>query len=201
VKTLFHLHPDYTGGLAGKLQNEAGPPPGDWLPVQDWLQHVHRLYDPAKTKDLDTRLTIWGLAALDSALRDYLTSFGMLDALKPELEKDNNGAFPEQLLRHPGDATAGSPGQEQRRVDGTQPEVAQAQAETWQDAVLLAETLATTAPTPRPADSVLLLAALSILRRSTKILCETPPPGVPTCCRPWCRPRDLMRRSIRNNRL
>lgn len=161
VRALSTLHPDYANGLAAKLASDPGPSGGERLLPQEWIEQVYRLYDPARASPLDTRLVIWGLAMLEPTLRQYLDSMGVLELLSDEQARAS-GLRPEQLLIAPDVTRPTARDVEQARADSISMETegGPAQVAAWQEVVLLAEAIAAAAATPRPADSLLLLAAL-----------------------------------------
>ena len=87
VKGLVELHTGYGNNMGKSLSSKDGPKSiGMAKHVFEWLRDVYALLDPNKVKTLDGRLVIIGLSRLDQNLRDYLESYGFIDAIKKDPE-------------------------------------------------------------------------------------------------------------------
>ena len=96
---LFRLHPEYAGGLAGKLA------PKDVLPIEtmhkspsDWLIQAWGIFDPAKVKVLDGRLFIVGLSLTDTSVQSYLEDIGLFREVIKEVEEQNKTPLDKLLI-------------------------------------------------------------------------------------------------------
>lgn len=87
ILELLHAHSEYGGGLGAKLSRETGPEHGERRSVDEWLKGIYGLLDASKVQQLHGRLAILGLSQLDSALHDYLSNYGFIEALQTEMKE------------------------------------------------------------------------------------------------------------------
>jgi hypothetical protein len=86
VKALLYTHREYGSKMGGELYLQDGPKSiGKTMHVFEWLRDVYALLDPNKVETLHGRVVILGLSRLDQNLRDYLDSYGFIDAISKEL--------------------------------------------------------------------------------------------------------------------
>jgi hypothetical protein len=88
VMELLKTHPEYADGRAGTFDLGAMPPDVQRLLFIEWLARVRPLFDSTRVDILTTRTVVWGLALLDSTLRDRLERDGFLTAFRaPQTEE------------------------------------------------------------------------------------------------------------------
>lgn len=80
VTELLKTHPEYADGRAGSFDVGTAPTDVQRLLFIEWLARVRPLFDSALVDRLTTRMVVWGLALLDSRLRDRLERDGFLTA-------------------------------------------------------------------------------------------------------------------------
>jgi hypothetical protein len=82
VMDLVKTHPEYADGRAGSFDVGAAPSDAQRLLFIEWLARVRPLFDPTLVARLTTRTVVWGLALLDSRLRERLERDGFLTAFR-----------------------------------------------------------------------------------------------------------------------
>jgi hypothetical protein len=101
VRELLHAHPEYAGGMGGKLYEESGPTlPGTeekLQRVEEWLQELYALFDPGRVSQLHGRVAILGLTRLDRQLHSYLLPKGFIGRLQSELKEPFDSLLREQV--------------------------------------------------------------------------------------------------------
>ncbi len=70
VQAILAIHGEYGASMGQRIRSEVGPSDAESMPVEQWIAKAYELYDviTPPIEVLDGRLTILGLALIDSAL-------------------------------------------------------------------------------------------------------------------------------------
>jgi KAP family P-loop domain/Putative peptidoglycan binding domain len=107
VAVLLKGHPEYADGRAGSFDVGAAPPDAERLFFMEWLARVWPLFNSRLLDKLTTRTVVWGLALLDSDLRERLDEDDFLTAFRDH--RTEAILSPEGLALHQGRSEAHRP--------------------------------------------------------------------------------------------
>ena len=105
TREICKLHPEYGGKVAERVGTSSGPAVATAKSVADWLEDVRKVVVPGREGIIDGRRVIVGLAKVDTALRDYLMSSGLVSAIEEELGGSHGIYAPAPTSSVPSDAT------------------------------------------------------------------------------------------------
>jgi hypothetical protein len=93
VQTLLEVHEEYGHGAAKSVGHGRGPASGETKPVAEWMEEVEGVLHPDWSGTLHGRTLILGLARVDSALDEYLSELGFLEAVRSEIQEPLERVF------------------------------------------------------------------------------------------------------------